>query len=226
MAKAHFIRADDGSKILWLSNLAAKLPGHAGAIGVTAAEVAAVQADSLFFTYVCDARNQYNQKTKDWTAYKNALRDGPAIGALPTAPALAAAPPAVPPDIFGRASTLGARIKKHPGYTDAIGQDLGLIGAEQTIDLVNLKPILDIEMQAGHPNIGWTKQGMDGLEIWVDRGAGGFIFLALDTIPGYLDTAALPAPGTSAVWKYKAIYRLNDEQVGQWSDVASVSVMG
>jgi hypothetical protein len=30
----------------------------------------------------------------------------------------------------------------------------------------------------------------------------------------------------SAVWKYKAIYRLNDEQVGQWSDVASISVMG
>ena len=36
----------------------------------------------------------------------------------------------------------------------------------------------------------------------------------------------LVAPGTGTVWKYKAIYRLNDEQVGQWSDVASVSVMG
>lgn len=37
--------------------------------------------------------------------------------------------------------------------------------------------------------------------------------------------AALPAAGISAVRKYKAIYRLNDEQVGQWSDVASISVM-
>ena len=45
-------------------------------------------------------------------------------------------------------------------------------------------------------------------------------------MPDYLDTAALPAAGTSAVWKYKAIYRLNDEQVGQWSDIASISVMG
>ena len=36
----------------------------------------------------------------------------------------------------------------------------------------------------------------------------------------------LPAAGTSAVWKYKAIYRLNDAQVGQWSDVATIGVMG
>jgi len=32
------------------------------------------------------------------------------------------------------------------------------------------------------------------------------------------------APGTSAVWNYKAIYRFHDEQVGQWSDVVSVTV--
>ena len=33
-------------------------------------------------------------------------------------------------------------------------------------------------------------------------------------------------PGTSAVWKYKAIYSLHDEQFGQWSDVVSVTVGG
>jgi hypothetical protein len=42
--------------------------------------------------------------------------------------------------------------------------------------------------------------------------------------------AALPTAGTSAVWKYSSErcrgYRLNDEQVGLWSDIASISVMG
>ncbi len=80
------------------------------------------------------------------------------------------------------------------------------------------------EDPAAHPNVGWTKQGMDGLKILVDRGAGAFSFLAFDTIPDYLETAPLPAPGTSPVWKYKAIYRLGDEQVGQWSDVVSIPV--
>ncbi len=34
------------------------------------------------------------------------------------------------------------------------------------------------------------------------------------------------APGQTALWKYKAIYRLADEQVGQWSDVVSQAVQG
>ena len=38
--------------------------------------------------------------------------------------------------------------------------------------------------------------------------------------------ADAPRPGSSAVRKHKAIYRLAGEQVGQWSDVASISVMG
>ncbi|MBI3418178.1 MAG: hypothetical protein HY043_23050 [Verrucomicrobia bacterium] len=226
MAKAPFMPKDDPGKCQLLSNIAQKLPGYSATVGVTAAEVAATTADNAFFAYICDAKNQYAQKALDWTAYKNNARDGTVLGALPAAPTLGPAPALVPPNIFGRLAALVARVKKHPGYTDAIGQDLGLIGAEQTVDLNSMKPILDLTLQAGHPNIGWTKQGMDGLEIWVDRGTGTFTFLAIDTIPDYLDTAALPAAGTSAVWKYKAIYRLHDEQVGQWSDVISVSVMG
>ena len=55
---------------------------------------------------------------------------------------------------------------------------------------------------------------------------GAFAFLTIDTVPDYLDTATLPVSGTSAVWRYKAIYRLNDEQVGSWSDIATIGVMG
>ena len=226
MAKAFFIPSDDQGKCLWLSNFSQKLPTYAATVGVTPAEAASAQADNLFFAYVCDARNQYAQKAQDWTAYKNNARNGDALGAMPPAPVLPAPPAAVLANIFGRISALAARIKKHPGYTESIGQDLGIIGAEQTVDPSTLKPGLDLTLQAGHPNVGWIKQGMDGVEIWVDRGNGLFVFLALDTIPDYLDTAPLPAAGTSAVWKYKGIYRFHDEQVGQWSDIVSVSVMG
>ena len=40
--------------------------------------------------------------------------------------------------------------------------------------------------------------------------------------PGYLDTEPLPA--TSAVWKYKGIFRKDDQRVGLWSDVAAIPV--
>ena len=32
------------------------------------------------------------------------------------------------------------------------------------------------------------------------------------------------APGTTALWKYRAIYLNGDEQFGQWSDVVSLAV--
>jgi hypothetical protein len=40
------------------------------------------------------------------------------------------------------------------------------------------------------------------------------LLFAIDLRPDYDDTAPLPAPGQAAVWKYRAIYRLNDAQVG------------
>jgi hypothetical protein len=52
------------------------------------------------------------------------------------------------------------------------------------------------------------------------------VFLAIDTIPDYTDTAPMPAAEQSALWKYKAIYRQGDERVGQWSDVVSIPVAG
>jgi hypothetical protein len=69
------------------------------------------------------------------------------------------------------------------------------------------------------------KQGMASVEIQADRGTG-FVFLAIDTIPNYTDTAPMPAAGQSVLWKYKAIYRQGDDRVGQWSDVVSIPVAG
>ena len=226
MPKSYYLPPEDAARCPWLNNFYTKLPTYAAAIGVTTTETVSVGADNLFWSYVCDARNQFNQFAKDWTAYKNAARNGPKLGAMPTPPVLATLPAMVEPDIFGRITALVARIKAHPGYTEAIGHDLDIIGDEQTKDLKVVKPVLKLTLQAGHPNVGWKKSGMGSLEIHVDRGNGVFAYLATDTVPDYVDTAALPAAGTSAVWKYKAMYRLNDEQVGEWSDVASISVMG
>jgi len=41
-----------------------------------------------------------------------------------------------------------------------------------------------------------------------------------------MDNRPVEIPGQTALWKYKAIYRIGDEQVGQWSDVVSQAVAG
>jgi hypothetical protein len=44
--------------------------------------------------------------------------------------------------------------------------------------------------------------------------------------PDYIDKSNLPAAGITAVWKYKMIYLLKDEVIGNWSDVVTVTVHG
>ena len=88
-----------------------------------------------------------------------------------------------------------------------------------------LKPVLYAILDAGQVDISWLKQGMDALELWLDRGAG-FLFLAIDSILDYTDTAAMPPAGQSALWKYKGIYIQADQRVKQWSDVVSIPVAG
>ena len=227
MPKSYYLPADEPGKGAWLNNLSAKLPTYSAALGLTAADTASVTADALFFTYCLNSVGQVAAYSQQWTAYKNSARNGTgaSLGAAPAAPSLGVAPAAVAPNIFGRATALVARIKVAPGYTDSIGQALQIIGADQTVDVNSMKPIITAQLDAGQVDIGWTKQGMDGIELQVDRGTG-FVFLAIDTIPGYTDTAPMPAAGQSALWKYKAIYRQGDDRVGQWSDVVSIPVAG
>ena len=229
MSKSYYLPADDNGKAAWLNNLAAKLPTYQAALGLTAGDVTSVTADAAFFTYALNAQIQVAAYSQQWTAYKNSARNGnaPALGAIPAAPVFPVAPALVAPGIIGRATALVARIKVAPGYTNSIGQALQLIGADNPVDPTTLKPVLNVELDAGQVCISWLKQGMDGLEIQVDRGDGkGFVFLAIDTIPNYTDTAPMPAAGQSALWKYKAIYIQADQRVGQWSDVVSIPVAG
>ncbi len=229
MAKDSFMPRTDSGKQLWLENIAAKLPLYAEKYGITQDEIEDKQKGSLYFTYWLNSRNQNGTYLKKMTQFKNELCYGVPAGSTasiePAPPTLAAAPASVPPGLFKRASSLGLVIKKKSNYTVADGNDLGLEGVELVADMQALKPILTLRLvDGGKPQIQWKKKGTDGLEIYVDRGDGNWVFLAVNTTPNYTDTTALPSGTTNALWKYKAIYRFNDVHVGQWSDVTAITV--
>jgi len=227
MPKSYFLPPGEAGKRKWLKNFSGKMPTYAATVGVTPEEVTQLTADDLFFDFVCNAHVAHTKTTRDWTAFKHQAAHGDNLGDIPVTPTPGTPPAVVPPDIFGRNTALAVRVKKHPKCTDAIAQDLGIVGAEVVVDPTTYQPILTLSLNAGHPHIGWPKLGMDSLELWKDWGDGkGFVLLTITTNPDYADISPLPAPGISAVWKYKAIYRLNDAQVGQWSDVATIGVMG
>ena len=216
----------------WFKNLGTGLGKYGATLGLSPAEITDAQANCAFGAAVLGVQGAVGEYAQGFTRFKNAALYAteqctawPAGFTLPAGLAAVSHAGVVP-----LLTVLVARIKKHPAYTKQMGEEMGIEGADVTVTpsaLAASKPVLKVVLEAGgHPNVKWIKAGMDGIEIWVDRGDGkGFVFLTIDTIPDYLDTCALPAPGAGAVWKYKAFYRLNDAQCGQWSDEVKISVM-
>jgi hypothetical protein len=228
MSKQYFMPIKDADKQLWLQNFSGKLSTYAAKYNITAAQVTDTQNGSAYFNYWLNYKNQYDVYLKKLTEYKNEVRSGTSTtSVVPTPPVMSAVPTAVSPGIFVRAAAIANIIKSTNTYAVADGNDLGIEGAVDGTDPQTMKPIISVVLiGGGKPEVQWKKMGMDGINIYVDRGTGTFTFLALDTHPHYTDTAPLPAAGASAVWKYKAIYHLDDTETGLWSDVASITVTG
>lgn len=228
MTNHDFISKSDQGKATFLKNLALKLPGYATVLGLTPADVTSVVNDAAAFNRILDDQEAFKTYKQNISKYKDIMRDGPLgapLGAWPVAPTLPAAPTVVSAGIFPRIRKLIGRIKATPGYTNGIGEDLGIVGDEQVIDIPNLKPVLKSRLDGGRPLIIWFKGSADSVNIYVDRKDGkGFVYLATDSYPDYLDTFPMPDDVPAVVWDYKAIYRIGDDTVGQFSEPISVTV--
>ena len=132
------------------------------------------------------------------------------------------APTAMPPGILTRFRELARRIKASAGYTDAIGQALGIVGPNSAgPDLATITPQISLRTVGDKVEVLWNKQGMEAVEIHKDSGSD-WQFLATDTRPNYFDTTPFPSP--AAHWKYRAIYTQDSQKVGQLSNVAEITV--
>lgn len=224
-----YIPSTDAGKGVWLANFSTKLPLYAASLGLSATEVATVQDDNAFFQYVIGMTEVYKQTMANLINYKNQLKH--AIGtqhlsSLPVLPPLAVAPASVPEGIFDRISKLAARIKNSLGYSSNIGADLGIITpSSAAIDISTLQPELKLRLDVGRPRIKWTKGITDALDLYADRNDGtGFVLIGRLVKNEYIDVTSIGAGKIYDEWKYKAIYVIADEQVGLFSQVASIDV--
>ena len=222
MAKSHFIPRTDKERAAWLKNFSVKFATYALSVGFTAADVTAVAADSAYFNYIIDVLEVFKAEIHERTAYKDILRDGPLgspLGVLPSIPTLPTAPAAVPAGIFARISGIVKRIKAHPAYSDAIGKDLNIIGAEHKSSISDLKPLLEISKEGGNIIIKYKKSKMSGIRLMCKRGdETEFTMLSIVMQNKFKDTRPNLETGVPEIRKYCAWYIKNDELIGQMSD--------
>jgi hypothetical protein len=179
------------------------------------------------FSYIVNLVNAFRSGLSERVGYKDILinrTDGSPLTPVPVFNNTPA-PTVVPAGIFKRIGKLVQNIKSKQRYNDSIGGNLGIIGAERDRETLDMKPILKVKTEAGNPVIVWKKGKADSLDIYVDRSDNkGFVYLANDAVPDFTDKTELNGTDKVMEWKYKAIYRVKDEQVGSFSDEVSVMV--
>lgn len=224
----NYIPHSESERVIWFGNFNLKLPLYASLVGITASEVTAIQKDNAMYQYITNMLEAYKQTVNNITAYRNLLRqavDQQHLGAIPLPPNLATTPALVPEGVFDRISKLVKRIKASVNYTDAMGQDLGIIAATQTIDVLSMRPDLKINMDAGRPHIKCSKGYADAMDLYVDRKDGnGFTLIGRLLKLDYIDIATLPTGTVLTEWDYKAMYVIGNDKVGLMSSVVSVVV--
>lgn len=227
MSKSYYLPSTDEGKVTWLNNFSQKLQDHNATLGISQAQMTSIQNDATMFSYIVNLVNGFRNGLSERVGYKDILKNGADGAPLSPVPVFNnnPAPTVVPAGIFRRVAKLVQNIKSNPNYNDSIGGNLGIIGSERDSEILDLKPAIKIKLDAGKPTIIWKKGKADSLDIYVDRGDNkGFGYLANDSSPDFTDTTILNDTDKIVEWKYKAIYRIKDEQVGSFSDEVSVMV--
>ena len=231
MSKGSYIEPNDDAFAAQLITFKNNIGAYFMTLGLSPTQVAAQAADADYYDWTLRCQKIMQNAGQQWTAWKDLIRKGgplpdtgaPSLPSLPTP-----APTVVDPGVEARFRALAQLIKKNPAYNKAMGEALGIEAPESAApDLSTVQPQFKLTLSGGRVEVGWTWQGLsaslDACEIQVDRGGGpGYVFLTIDTTPGYVDSA--PWPATPVKWTYRAIYRVGDAQVGLWSNPVSVTV--
>ena len=122
-------------------------------------------------------------------------------------------------------------LKATPGVTPTMLATLRCAtpDADPTTHVDAQVPNLKMSELGGHPSIGFTKHGHQGIILYSrrpDAGETEFEKLGLDTHSPYVDTRPSGVPGKPETREYCACYAHNDEPAGPLGPIFTVTVRG
>ena len=229
MSEHYFFPRKEEQQAEWLVHFSRVLPALAVKYGFSVMELNEVDRMAHHFNLLVRSRKQVYEYERVLSQHRNVLLRGLQPGqqrpAVPEVPRLE--PLAVLPawNITQRLQEFTLKITSHYAYTITDGLQLGIITLEETPASwrAMFRPRLQVKKdRKGKPLISWEQQEGMIVELQVDRGLG-WTFLAYDTQKCYIDNFELP-PFEPALWSYRAIYKLEQKEVGQWSNEVCIKV--
>ena len=219
----------NNERITWGNNFANQFPAVAASLGFTPAETEAAVNDALMMVFVIENAMVNNSFSKASHAYKQDILGGVAEGiSTPEVPALK---PVAPPilteaGVLGRLQIVCARIKAHQNYTDAIGELLMIATSETDGGSLpeDAKPTGSGEaLNFSKVRIDWVKGKFDGVIIESQRGDEiDWTRLDRDFRSPFDDERPPLVAGKPEERRYRLMYFIDNEPVGDWSDVIVV----
>lgn len=215
-------------QITLLQNFLSKIGGYATQLELTAAEVTAVQnmcnacINTFNFTESCKAAMKAATQWRELICFGEPT--GSAIPAPPTFPI--GDIPLATRGVVTQFFTVRDQIVAADGYTMAIGEDLGIVGAEITPPLPadvtpNLKPTITM---GNTVNINGSMQGMDALRIEYAPKGGTFSTIAfLTNTPGGFQITPT-APNQAETGVIRAVFIKKNVEFGNFSPNYPVTV--
>ena len=215
----------------WLLNYANKLSVIAPNLSISPADTGASMDDARWCAYVVGvwipAIRTFSPSSTD--AMDEVLTGtGDTVVTLRTftAPALPSGVTPQKPGALKRIFAMVAKIKLDPAYTEKMGQDLGIVGSEDTVEHPLPKFTAEVLQGMGSQMVKlvFFKYTHAGVYIECRRNGGAWEFLGIDTDSPYMDERALLTPGIPEVREYRMRFWDKGIPNGDWTDVAKVTV--
>ena len=224
-----YFPGSEADSIPWLIHFAAKLAFYAVQLGISINEVNDTVADINFYVWFISSGYPGLQNAGlEGTAFKmtlamditNTLRPLPVFNAYDNAPEVR------PSGILTRLFALIQRIKYSKGYSDAIGQDLGIIGS-QVID-THAYPDLSLDIQRNETQeyvvIKFKKYQHSAVAIESRRTGGEWEAMGIALKSPWLDMRPLLVAGVPEVREYRLRWYNDDTTTGEFSPIQKITV--
>ena len=202
---ARYIPGNDSDLLLWLNNYQTQIKANAAAFGLSDADVKEAQkmVDDMIKSIATD-----EQKYVEWqaaTAHTNDLKE--------------------------KNLPLIQRTLEHIRHTAAWNDEYAKKfmavpkSSPKPVAHESIKPVIHASVQSNKVRIFWTKGALDGINVYV-RAAGTDAWRKVDrdTRPPFDD--ATPAARPGEVREYRVMGVINDQEVGQPSDIVTVVLGG
>lgn len=120
-----------------------------------------------------------------------------------------------------------AKWKVADGMTDAIAAELQIVGGSAPFNPETYQAQITVQAFSGYVRVKFIKSGADGINLYMRlKGQTAWKFVSRDTNSPYDDHTPLAVAGQSEVREYQAFGIWGDEQIGQPSDIVSVTFAG